>query len=85
MAEIELAKINGQAEGDPTAFVLACEKKYKDFTREVADRVAKNDRIRMILLAGPSGSGKTTTANMLADMATSAFVQRVNGVRLSAT
>ena len=67
MAEIELAKINGQAEGDPTAFVLACEKKYKDFTREVADRVAKNDRIRMILLAGPSGSGKTTTANMLAD------------------
>ena len=67
MAEIDIEKINKQAEGKPLAFVRECEKKYKDFTRDVATRVAKNDKIRIILLAGPSGSGKTTTANMLAD------------------
>ena len=67
MAEIDIEKINERASADPLAFILGCEKKYKDFTREVSDRVTKNDKIRMILLAGPSGSGKTTTANMLAD------------------
>ena len=40
---------------------------YKEFIKEAVDRVAKNEKIRIILLAGPSGSGKTTTANMLAD------------------
>ena len=67
MAEIDIKKINGQAEDSPSAFVLESERRYKDFTRDVADRVAKNDKIRIILLAGPSGSGKTTTANLLAD------------------
>ena len=67
MAEIDIKKINEKASGNPSSFILEEERRYKDFTREVADRVAKNDKIRIILLAGPSGSGKTTTANLLAD------------------
>ncbi len=67
MAEIDIEKINRQAELTPMAFVLGSEEKYKNFIGDVAGRVAKNDKIRIILLAGPSGSGKTTTANLLAD------------------
>jgi len=67
MAEIDIKIINEKASGNPSAFILEEERRYKDFTREVANRVAKNDKIRIILLAGPSGSGKTTTANLLAD------------------
>ena len=67
MAEIDITRINEQAERDPVEFVLRSEEKYKNFIRDVAGRVAENDKIRIILLAGPSGSGKTTTANLLAD------------------
>jgi len=67
MSEIDLSYINRRGADEPDAFVLGCEKKYKNFIADIASRVAKNDKIRIILLAGPSGSGKTTTANMLAD------------------
>ena len=66
MAEIDIREINERAK-DPIKFISESEKRYKDFTREVARRVAENDKVRIILLAGPSGSGKTTTANLLAD------------------
>ena len=45
MAEIDIEKINERAAADPLAFILGCEKNYKDFTREVSDRVTKNDKI----------------------------------------
>ena len=67
MAEIDLSAINARATENPRDFVLGCEKKYKEFIKNTADRATKDGKIRMILLAGPSGSGKTTTANMLAD------------------
>ena len=67
MAEIDILKINSQAQTNPMAFINKAEERYRAFTEEVAGRVAKNDDIRIILLAGPSGSGKTTTANLLAD------------------
>lgn len=67
MAEIEIREINEKARFCPREFILGAEEKYKKFTEEVAGRVAKDDKIRIILLAGPSGSGKTTTANLLAD------------------
>jgi uridine kinase len=67
MAEIDIAKINSQALSSPADFIKKEEERYIAFTEEIASRVAKNDEIRIILLAGPSGSGKTTTANMLAD------------------
>ena len=67
MAETDLLRINSEAGENPRDFVLRCEKRYKEFIKNTADRVEKNEKIRIILLAGPSGSGKTTTANMLAD------------------
>lgn len=67
MAEILLSEINARAEKNPAELVDRAETRYRSFTDEIAARVAKNDKIRIILLAGPSGSGKTTTANLLAD------------------
>lgn len=67
MSEIEISRINELAKTDPMMLVRNSEERYKNFTDEVATRVAENENIRIILLAGPSGSGKTTTANLLAD------------------
>ncbi len=67
MAQIDISEINLVAKADPRRLVKAAEEKYKNFTLEVATRVARNDKVRIVLLAGPSGSGKTTTANLLAD------------------
>ncbi len=67
MAQKDIIEINLIAKKDPATLIRAAEGRYKNFTVDVASRVAKNENIRIILLAGPSGSGKTTTANMLAD------------------
>ena len=67
MAEIDVREINERAKSSPGEFILESEEKYKRFTEEVAGRVAKDDKIRIILLAGPSGSGKTTTASLISD------------------
>lgn len=67
MAEINLQFINSGAKCDPVSLVRGAEMKYRSFIGDVADRVAQNGKIKIILLAGPSGSGKTTTANILRD------------------
>lgn len=67
MAEIEISEINGLAKCDSMRLIENSEARYKNFTDEVATRVAENENVRIVLLAGPSGSGKTTTANLLAD------------------
>ena len=67
MAEIDISLINRRAKDDASGFISECERDYKDFVGSVADRVANNENIKVILLAGPSGSGKTTTANLLSD------------------
>ena len=45
MAEIDIKTINKKASENPSSFILEEERRYKDFTREVAARVAKNDKI----------------------------------------
>ena len=67
IAKIEISEINRLARTDPRELIRRSEERYKNFTDEIATRVAENENIRIILLAGPSGSGKTTTANLLAD------------------
>ena len=67
MAQIDIRTINEKASLDSVTFIREAEENYRSFTDGVAARVAKDDTVRVILLAGPSGSGKTTTANLLAD------------------
>ena len=67
MAEMELEMINKPASETPLELVSSSEKRYHSLVNDLATRVKKNGKIRVILLAGPSGSGKTTTANLLSD------------------
>ncbi len=67
MQDIQIFEINKKAKENAKEFVSEAEKRYVGFTSEIADKIAENDNIRIVLLAGPSGSGKTTTANLLAD------------------
>ena len=67
MPEIEICKINAKAKSDPKALIAEAEREYKRFVSELSERIARDERIRVVLLAGPSGSGKTTSANLLAD------------------
>ena len=67
MAEITLKELNKEAAASPEKMVHGAEERYRDCVMSLADRVAENKSIRIILLAGPSGSGKTTTANLLSD------------------
>ncbi len=67
MPEIKINDINVMAKCDPVSLVMNSEIKYRAFCDDIAARVARDEKIRIILLAGPSGSGKTTTANILAD------------------
>ena len=67
MAEMNLSYINDLAKRAPQELVRAAEERYHALVGGLAERVKKNGKIRIILLAGPSGSGKTTTANLLCD------------------
>ena len=62
MAELELKNLNKE-----TSESAAAELEYKNKVEKIAEHIAKNSEIRIILLAGPSGSGKTTSANLIAD------------------
>lgn len=52
---------------DPQTAVREDESRYTAHIEAVAERVAREGRVRALMLAGPSGSGKTTSANRLAD------------------
>ena len=67
MAEIQLTFINKLARKYPSEMIRREEITYHAEVRAIAERVAENESIKLILLAGPSGSGKTTTANLLSD------------------
>ncbi len=67
MQEIQIFEINKKAKENAKALVSEAEERYIKFTSDIAEKIAKDDKIRIVLLAGPSGSGKTTTANLLAD------------------
>lgn len=67
MQEIQIFEINEKAKKDARSLVSKAEERYIRFTGEIAEKIARDEKIRIVLLAGPSGSGKTTTANLLAD------------------
>lgn len=68
MPDKDLHEINIAARIDPAGMIAAAEKRYYDELSSLADKIAGNGRLRIIMLAGPSGAGKTTSANILADL-----------------
>ena len=66
MAEITVNELLSKMK-DPEHLVELDEKIYFEKVSQVAERVAADKNIRIILLSGPSASGKTTTANLIAD------------------
>jgi len=68
---IEINRINTEAENNPAEFVRNTNQAYVYQLERIAENIVKNKEQKpVILLSGPSGSGKTTTALMLADMLT---------------
>ena len=66
MAELNLKDVNLAAK-NPDEAISRAERDYFEKVSLIADRVIKDENIKIVLLAGPSGSGKTTTANLVAD------------------
>ena len=46
-------------------FIAQSETNYKKEVESIAEHIACNRHLKLIMLAGPSGSGKTTTAHIL--------------------
>lgn len=67
MAEMQALFINKLSRKYPSEMIRREEITYHARVHDIAETVAKNGNIRLILLAGPSGSGKTTTANLISD------------------
>ena len=67
MAEITLYDLNGHIRQAPVIAIAEAEDAYHNQIKEIAKKVAEDDKIRIITLAGPSGSGKTTSANLISD------------------
>ncbi len=59
-------KIN-EAAKNPQEFIKISEEQYIKEVYSAAQKIADDDRIKIVSLAGPSGSGKTTTAHILCD------------------
>ncbi len=67
MSEISIREINERVKADPKALIRDSEMGYRTALDQLADRMAEELGVSVLLLAGPSGAGKTTTANLLAD------------------
>lgn len=67
MAELCLERLNEEIATDPKGVVRRSEDEYHAKISALAQRIAADGQVRVVLLAGPSGSGKTTTANLLSD------------------
>jgi uridine kinase len=65
MAEMDIHIINDMLRTDADETIANAERYYREEMEAVADEVAGNPDLRVILLAGPSSSGKTTSANIL--------------------
>lgn len=70
MPKIYFSSLVRELNTDPGAFVLAAERQFDSELDCLADAVAADRSLRVVLLSGPSGSGKTTTANILRDKLT---------------
>ena len=53
---------------EPQAFIDACEKRYANKIRTIAQEIVSSNRTEIVMIAGPSSSGKTTSAKKLAQM-----------------
>ena len=62
-----LQVINEQVIHHPAAFIKSAEDDYRNDLLEIAERIANNEKIKIVAIAGPSASGKTTTAHILCD------------------
>ncbi len=58
-------EINKAVCEDLEGFIAQSETNYKKEVESIAEHIACNRHLRLIMLAGPSGSGKTTTAHIL--------------------
>lgn len=67
MSEFRIEILNKIAKESPLELIKKGEERYHRLVADLADKIAENKKISIVLLAGPSGSGKTTTANMLSD------------------
>lgn len=67
MADIIIDVLNEDAKKSPAEMINKADGRYHAIVDSLAEKIAVDDRIRIVLLAGPSGSGKTTTANLLSD------------------
>ena len=63
-----LEDICASARKDPQAFIDACEKRYDNKIRTIAQEIVSSNRTEIVMSAGPSSSGKTTSAKKLAQM-----------------
>ena len=50
---------------NPETFVEQCEGRYNRIIENIAEKVASDSKIEIIMLAGPSSAGKTTTAKKI--------------------
>ncbi len=67
MSEFRIEILNKIAKESPLELIKKGEVRYHKLISDLADKIAENKKISIVLLAGPSGSGKTTSANMLSD------------------
>ena len=67
MSEFRIEILNKLATESPLELIKKGEERYHALIADLADKIAENKKISIVLLAGPSGSGKTTSANMLSD------------------
>ncbi len=66
---IEIEKLNIEAEKDLSALSAESDREYLSHLTEVCDRLeAAGGERKVLLLAGPSGSGKTTSAAIIEDI-----------------
>ncbi|HHU59541.1 TPA: nucleoside kinase [bacterium] len=61
-----VARINNNVRGKGLIdFIHSCEARHNKMICELGDRIAKNNKVKLIAIAGPTSSGKTTFSNRL--------------------
>ena len=60
-----VSEINKAVCDDLASFIAQSEANYNREVESIADHIARNRHLKLIMLAGPSGSGKTTSAHIL--------------------
>ena len=61
----DFVKIQDEAKKDLNGLITSCEEFYHNQIKSIADDIAHNSEIKIVLMAGPSSSGKTTSSNLI--------------------